>query len=163
MPILTNSQHELFAQGLAQGLSNRAAFAQAGYKPSDSTASHLANSDKVKARVDELIFALGNAGTPRMFVSLQALAGPSHSPAPPPACMPLGRGWRRLPTLLPDGPAPDHAECRRDCRRSGNARALVNRCTCQEMSRSRPASTSWCARPLRRPASPSSACSYRRL
>jgi hypothetical protein len=80
MPILTNPKHELSAQGLAQGLSNRAAFAQAGYKPSDSTASHLANSDKIKARVDELIFALGNAGTPRMFVSLQALAGPSHSP-----------------------------------------------------------------------------------
>jgi hypothetical protein len=38
------------------------------------------DSDKIKARVDELIFALGNAGTPRMFVSLQALAGPSHSP-----------------------------------------------------------------------------------
>lgn len=55
MPILKNPKHELFAQGLAQGLSNRAAFAQAGYKPSDSTASHLANSDKVKARVDELV------------------------------------------------------------------------------------------------------------
>jgi phage terminase small subunit len=59
MPILTNLKHELFAQGLAQGLSNRAAFAPAGYKPSDSTASHLANSDKVKARVDELISRWG--------------------------------------------------------------------------------------------------------
>jgi phage terminase small subunit len=38
-------------------LSNRAAFAQAGYKPSDSGASHLASSSKVKARVDELISA----------------------------------------------------------------------------------------------------------
>jgi hypothetical protein len=53
VPILKNPKHELFAQGL----SNRAAFAQAGYKPSDSTASHLANSDKVRAQVDELVSA----------------------------------------------------------------------------------------------------------
>jgi hypothetical protein len=52
-PYSKNSKHELFAQGL----SNRAAFAQAGYKPSDSTASHLANSDKVRAQVDEPVSA----------------------------------------------------------------------------------------------------------
>jgi hypothetical protein len=42
---------ELFAQGLAQGLTSRAAYVAAGYKASDAAASHLSRNVKVQARV----------------------------------------------------------------------------------------------------------------
>ena len=55
MPFPANPKHEIFAQGLAQGLSVGAAYVQAGYKASDSSASHLSRNPKVQARVDELV------------------------------------------------------------------------------------------------------------
>lgn len=51
---LENAKHEKFAEGLAEGKTNRAAYKDAGYKPCDSAASRLASSEKVKERVDEL-------------------------------------------------------------------------------------------------------------
>lgn len=54
MPVLPNSRHELFAQELAKGQTQAAAYAAAGYVPSDPGASRLASSVKVRARIDEL-------------------------------------------------------------------------------------------------------------
>lgn len=57
MPILSNPKHELFAQELAQGKNVAAAYAAAGYAPSDSNCSRLNGNAKVKARVNELLAA----------------------------------------------------------------------------------------------------------
>jgi phage terminase small subunit len=52
-------RHELFAQGLVQGLTARAAYVQAGYKASDASASHLSRNVKVQARVAEMMAEAG--------------------------------------------------------------------------------------------------------
>jgi len=58
MPILANSRHEKFAQGLAQGMSAAEAYKQAGYdakgNAAEVSASRLLRNDKVAARVEEL-------------------------------------------------------------------------------------------------------------
>jgi phage terminase small subunit len=54
MPVLPNNKHELFAQGLAKGLSADAAYQPAGYKQSRSAASRLSTNVNIRARVEEL-------------------------------------------------------------------------------------------------------------
>jgi hypothetical protein len=54
MPVLENSRHEKFAQGLAQGMSAAEAYRQAGYNGDRTAASRLATNVNVQARVDEL-------------------------------------------------------------------------------------------------------------
>lgn len=59
MPALDNAQHELFAQQIAKGSSQRDAYKAAGYKvksdaAADANASRLLSTDKVSARVREL-------------------------------------------------------------------------------------------------------------
>jgi phage terminase small subunit len=58
MPVLDNSRHEKFAQGLAQGMSAAEAYRQAGYEAKgsnpESLASRLSRNVKVAARVAEL-------------------------------------------------------------------------------------------------------------
>lgn len=54
MPKLHNAKHELFAQGLAKGMSQADAYGFAGYKPSEPHASRLARNGKVRDRVAEL-------------------------------------------------------------------------------------------------------------
>lgn len=54
MSVLKNQRHELFAQGLAKGLSQDAAYEAAGFKPSRSNASRLSTNENVIARVTEL-------------------------------------------------------------------------------------------------------------
>lgn len=59
MSCLTNTKHELFAQEIAKGASNRAAYAEAGYKitndeATDASASRLLSDARVQARVEEL-------------------------------------------------------------------------------------------------------------
>jgi hypothetical protein len=54
MPALPNPKHELFAQGLASGLSQAKAYVQAGYKHDESHAGRLARKASVQARVAEL-------------------------------------------------------------------------------------------------------------
>lgn len=54
MPALTNPRHERFAQGLAKGKTQAEAYADAGYKPSESNASTLRSNQKVQARLAEL-------------------------------------------------------------------------------------------------------------
>lgn len=54
MPILSNPKHELFAQGLAKGLSQAEAYTKAGYKYDEPNASRLTRNDKVASRVAEL-------------------------------------------------------------------------------------------------------------
>ena len=54
MPCLPNPKHERFAQGLAKGLTQADAYAEAGYAPSEQNACRLTSSDKVQARVTEL-------------------------------------------------------------------------------------------------------------
>ncbi len=48
VPILTNPKHELFAQGLAQGSTARAAYVQARYKAFDASAWHLSKIPKLQ-------------------------------------------------------------------------------------------------------------------
>jgi len=51
---LINQRHELFAQALFEGKSQRDAFAAAGYSRNDGNASRLTQNEKVQARVAEL-------------------------------------------------------------------------------------------------------------
>ena len=55
MPILRNTRQEAFAQNLAKGMTQEAAYAQAGYKPSDAHAARLAGNGRVQERVCELM------------------------------------------------------------------------------------------------------------
>lgn len=57
MAPLTNPRQERFAQGLAEGKTQRDAYASAGYKPSDANASHLQADNRVSQRVSELLAA----------------------------------------------------------------------------------------------------------
>ena len=57
MPILDNPKHELFAQGLAVGKSQRQAYLEVGYKDNagtDSAAAKLYGNIRIKARVQEI-------------------------------------------------------------------------------------------------------------
>lgn len=51
---LENTKHEKFAQALAKGMTQAAAYAGAGYAPSDPHAARLARNGKVEVRVLEL-------------------------------------------------------------------------------------------------------------
>jgi len=57
MPILSSSKYELFAHGLAQGLSASEAYERAGYKRHDGNAGRLSKNEKVRARVEEILAA----------------------------------------------------------------------------------------------------------
>lgn len=52
---LHNVRHELMAQELAKGAAQGTAYRLAGFKPNAKSANRLANSDKIKKRVKELI------------------------------------------------------------------------------------------------------------
>lgn len=54
MPVLKNVRHEKFAQALAKGKSATEAYAEAGYKPHQPSASRLLSNAMVAARVEEL-------------------------------------------------------------------------------------------------------------
>ena len=54
MPILANTKHEIFAQGLAEGKTADAAYSDAGYRPDRSHAARLAANGRIVARVVEL-------------------------------------------------------------------------------------------------------------
>lgn len=54
MSVLENPRYELFAQGLAKGQSQDAAYEAAGFKPSRSNASRLSANENIIARVAEL-------------------------------------------------------------------------------------------------------------
>lgn len=54
MPILTNTRHERFAQGLAKGLSQLEAYTQAGYKPDRGSATKLAQKASISQRIAEI-------------------------------------------------------------------------------------------------------------
>lgn len=54
MAALSNPKHERFAQALAKGMTQAEAYADAGYKPSESNASTLRSNQKVQARLAEL-------------------------------------------------------------------------------------------------------------
>lgn len=59
MPVLENARHELFAQRVAQGASQREAYLAAGYAPknddvADAAASRLLSDVRVSSRVAEL-------------------------------------------------------------------------------------------------------------
>ena len=55
MPLLDNPRHEIFAQELAKGSPQAAAYEAAGYKPSEQHACRLASNGKVAARVAEIM------------------------------------------------------------------------------------------------------------
>lgn len=54
MPILENTRHERFAQGIAKGETQVVAYEAAGYKPNDSAAARLFGDVRIRERVDEL-------------------------------------------------------------------------------------------------------------
>ncbi len=54
MSVLKNQRHEVFAQGLAKGMSASAAYAEAGFNPHEGNASRLSGNEKVRKRVTEL-------------------------------------------------------------------------------------------------------------
>ena len=54
MPVLPNTRHERFAQGVADGMSSVAAYGEAGYKRLASHASRLRAHPRVQARIAEL-------------------------------------------------------------------------------------------------------------
>lgn len=54
MPVLENPKHEAFAYGLAKGMKQVDAYVSAGYEANASSASRLAASPAIKARVEEL-------------------------------------------------------------------------------------------------------------
>jgi hypothetical protein len=54
MPALSNPKHEAFAIALFKGLSQRAAYEQAGYTHNDGNATRLKNNEKVQTRIAEL-------------------------------------------------------------------------------------------------------------
>jgi phage terminase small subunit len=57
MPVLDNARHERFAQELAKGASQVAAYEAAGYKPNESHASRLVANGKIADRVSEILAA----------------------------------------------------------------------------------------------------------
>lgn len=57
MPPLSNGRHELFAQGLAQGKTERAAYEDAGYVPDDANANKLTRNHQISARKAEILGA----------------------------------------------------------------------------------------------------------
>lgn len=57
MPVLKIPRQELFAQNVAQGISNLEAYTLAGYMPSTSAAANLMAKQHVRERVEELMAA----------------------------------------------------------------------------------------------------------
>ena len=56
MSVLKNPKHELFAQALAKGSKQIAAYEEAGYKPNAAAASKLQRIAKISERVQELLY-----------------------------------------------------------------------------------------------------------
>ncbi len=55
MSVLKNRRHEMYAQALATGISQVAAYKYAGYNPDKGAACRLAANPRVKARLNELL------------------------------------------------------------------------------------------------------------
>ena len=55
MPALRNKRHEEFAQAVASGVKAGVAYERAGYRRDDGNAVRLTKTDKVKARIAELL------------------------------------------------------------------------------------------------------------
>eukprot|EP00456_Euglypha_rotunda_P042666 TRINITY_DN33316_c0_g1_i10.p1 TRINITY_DN33316_c0_g1~~TRINITY_DN33316_c0_g1_i10.p1 ORF type:complete len:218 (+),score=49.37 TRINITY_DN33316_c0_g1_i10:26-679(+) len=75
MPVLDNTRHELFAQGVAKGKSQRDAYRGAGFESEsdesvDAAASRLLSDVRVKARVTELL----ELGAKRAAITVERVA-----------------------------------------------------------------------------------------
>ena len=57
MAVLKNARHERFAQLIAEGKSQEAAYKEAGYKPSRSSASDLRSTPNISQRIADLLSA----------------------------------------------------------------------------------------------------------
>lgn len=55
MPVLENTRHELYAQGLAKGMKQLKAYKAAGFKPNSKSATQLAKNELIVARQRELV------------------------------------------------------------------------------------------------------------
>ena len=69
MPVLKNTRHETFAQGLAKGKTSDEAYADAGFKPNRGNATRLKANESVSDRVKEL----QAQGAERALVSIESL------------------------------------------------------------------------------------------
>lgn len=63
MPVLKNARHDAFAQNLARGMSQDAAYSKAGYTPSRHSASKLAKKPAIRARIAEIVGAAAKVAT----------------------------------------------------------------------------------------------------
>ena len=70
MPALPNQRHELFARGMADGLSAAAAYGAAGYVPHRQSAAALLTNPDVRSRIEEL---KGEAAAAAKFTKEQAI------------------------------------------------------------------------------------------
>ena len=81
MTALNNDRHEAFALALAQGLSRKAAYVEAGYSGKDiKRADRLAGRAEVQARAEELSVAIAWGGDPLLKGVFDRLL--SHVPDP---------------------------------------------------------------------------------
>jgi hypothetical protein len=69
LPVLSNSRHEKFAQGLAEGKTATEAYENAGYAPNDGNSARPKGNERIRARVAEL----QGRGAERAAVTLQGL------------------------------------------------------------------------------------------
>lgn len=71
MPALQNARHERFAQNLAKGMHQAKAYKEAGFSAAHrSSSSVLARKPHIRARVDEILKARGEAAT-QTFVAVE--------------------------------------------------------------------------------------------
>ncbi|PQZ29794.1 terminase [Ochrobactrum vermis] len=54
MPVLKNAKHEMFAKGLAEGLTADEAYQRAGFKPNRGNAIRLKANENILKRIDEI-------------------------------------------------------------------------------------------------------------
>ncbi|MEJ5018892.1 hypothetical protein WH297_03955 [Ochrobactrum vermis] len=54
MPVLKNAKHEIFAKGLAEGLTADEAYQRAGFKPNRGNAIRLKANENILKRIDEI-------------------------------------------------------------------------------------------------------------
>jgi phage terminase small subunit len=95
-PMLENSRHERFAQGLASGLTQLQAYAEAGYCGNHAHASRLSKNPRVRARVAEIMeraAARAEISVAMVTESLIRLAGKAENAGAAPGLAVARAAW----------------------------------------------------------------------
>lgn len=69
MPVLKNPKHEIFAQGVAKGMTAVAAYAAAGYKPHLGNPARLLSENDIRSRVFEIQSAVNERAIKAMALT----------------------------------------------------------------------------------------------